>query len=98
MWDTYQLIPPKQIVDNYATNHSGKKLWETFGEKTKQTIANGAHTMAVIWQSAWIEGDGDALTVSTTPIKETDLMHWYKKDSFVQSYQLNDPALKPLLV
>jgi len=52
----------------------------------------------VIWQSAWIEGDGDALTVSTTPIKETDLMHWYKKDSFVQSYQLNDPALKPLLV
>ena len=98
MWDTYQLIPPKQIVDNYATNHSGKKLWEAFGEKTKQTIANGAHTMAVIWQSAWIEGDGDALTVSTTPIKETDLMHWYKKGSFVQSYKLNDPALKHLLV
>ena len=98
MWDTYHLIPPKEIVDNFVANRSTKKLWEAFGERTQQTIANGAHTMAVIWQSAWVEGNGDALTISSTPIKKNDLMRWYKDLSFVKSYKLNDPALKPLLI
>ena len=98
MWDTYQLIPPEELVDNYVANHSVKKLWEAFGQRTQQTIANGAHVMAVIWQSAWKEGNGDALTVSSTALKKEDLMRWYKDLDFVRSYQLSDPALKPLLV
>lgn len=98
MWETYHLIPPQDIVDVYIENRTAKALWENFGERTQQTIANGAHTMAVIWQSAWIEGNGDKFGAATKPIKKSDLMKWYKKPSFVQSYKLNDPALKALLV
>ena len=98
MWQTYHLIPPQDIVDNFAENRSVKSLWEAFGEDTKQTIANGSHTMAVIWQSAWVEGNGDKLAIPVQAIAEKDLMKWYKNLDFVRSYKLNDPALKELLV
>lgn len=97
MYTTYQLIPPQDIVDNFAQNRSVKKLFDAFGEKTKQTIANGAHTMAVLWQSAWVEGGGDLLSSEPITFEHQTLMDWYKTPSFVQSYKLNDPALKPLL-
>lgn len=98
MWDTYHLLPPKDIVDNYIDNRSIVSLWEEFGDRTKQTIANGAHTMAVIWQSAWKEGKGNALDIPTNAFTQPALMKWYKKPSFVQSYKLDDSDLWPLLV
>jgi hypothetical protein len=95
MWKTYHLIPPKEIVDVFIQNRSVKDLYEKFGEKTKETIANGIHTMGVIWESAWIEGGGDVIGNDFLgKINQEDLMQWYKKIDFVPSYRLNDPKLK----
>jgi hypothetical protein len=98
MWQTYNLIPPKDIVDVFIQNRSVKDLYEAFGERTKQTIANGIHTMGVIWQSAWLEGGGDALgSVPLVEISQQNLMRWYKDIDFVPSYRLNDLKLKEKL-
>lgn len=98
MWVTYDLIHPKDIVDTYISKHSQKLLWDTFGDRTKQTIANGVHTMAVIWQSAWVEGHGTKIKLPAKKLTHTELMKWYKLKTFVESYKLSDPDLKPLLV
>ncbi|TRW21090.1 hypothetical protein FMM05_20595 [Flavobacterium zepuense] len=97
MWKTYHLMPPKDIVDVFIRNRSVKDLYDNFGPDTQQTIANGIHTMGIIWQSAWEEGRGDTLTAQLIEISQQDLMKLYKDLDFVPSYRLNDPKLKDKL-
>jgi len=34
-------------------------MWEAFGEGTIKCMQDGVHLLAVLWQSAWVAGDGD---------------------------------------
>ena len=98
MRETYLNLPPKDIVDAYVESTSVVNLWENFGQKTIDTISNGIHTMAIIWQSAWVEGNGDELANAIEKFVPENLMSHYKSLDFVKSYKLNDLELQPLLV
>jgi hypothetical protein len=58
---TIAAIPPADLLDVFNHPPVGDSrttaLWNTFGEKTIQRLADGARTLAVIWQSAWDEAN-----------------------------------------
>jgi hypothetical protein len=90
---TSSRIKPLDLVEAYVENHSPKSLWEKFGEDTIQVIGDGCRTLAMIWESAWKEGGGDA--VPKGKIKaygEQELQELYEDKDFVPSVPLDDIA------
>jgi hypothetical protein len=99
-------IDPETLVRAYARTQAGlttmhptsgkavtDKLWEEFGEATALNMADGVLTLAMVWQAAWSEGDGDA--IGLTQLKAVDtakLQALYEDDTFVESLDLNHIA------
>ncbi|WP_148714726.1 hypothetical protein [Chitinolyticbacter meiyuanensis] len=55
-------LPPAEVVEVYQrVRGSGQSsaMWRELGEKTLNRMADGAITLATVWQSAWTEGGGD---------------------------------------
>ncbi len=98
MRKTFQILAPRDVLDVWRqANGRGKYdfLWNELGDRTIKVIANGATTLAILWQSAWEAGNGDA--ISDTSIKEISkdkLMQLYNKKEFAPSYKLKDPKFK----
>ena len=100
---TAKSLPPATIVDAYIETGGGKSrrvtdtLWGLFGKKTAIAMADGAKILALIWDSAWIAGQGDKLPQSKlSSIDKADLQKLYEDPNFVPSLILNDigPVLK----
>jgi hypothetical protein len=78
MHDTFKAIAPASIVDAYV-NHDrsdgvrAEVFWEKFGDKTIECMQDGTHLLAVLWQSAWVEGKGST-TITATAITEKEAM------------------------
>ena len=69
----FERIPPRKIVQFYIHSNAKPKqlaedMWEEFGEGTVECMRDGAHLLAVLWQSAWAAGDGDH-TVPASALK-----------------------------
>ena len=76
----------------------GLEISLPFACRTIENIANGCHTLAVLWQSAWKEGNGAAIgAAELVAIDRPDLIALYSKKSFVPSYALQDPKFKAAL-
>src|SRR5687768_1579437 len=79
MRQTFKSIPPRDVVDVFG-NFEGKPkeraeaLWDEFGEKTIKNMQSGAHLLAVLWESAWIAGDGENQVGSTDAVSEKQAM------------------------
>lgn len=90
-------IPPADLVAAYAATPGGKskavtdKLWEKFGEATVTVLADGVRTLATLWESAWILGDGDHRVPAgqLQPIDRATLQHLYESPDFVPSLDLD---------
>lgn len=93
---TVDRLPPEEVLEVWRTEKGqGKydRMWTAVGPQTVINIAAGAHTMAILWQSAWKHGNGDALPASA--LEEIDqgvLQKLYNRKSFVPSYRLSDTA------
>lgn len=69
----FERIPPRKIVQFYIDSDAKPKqlaedMWEQFGEGTVECMQKGVHLLAVLWQSAWVAGNGDQ-TVSASALK-----------------------------
>jgi hypothetical protein len=90
MRETFDLIEPKKIVDAYA---KGTDLWTKFGDRTKETMANGVRHLAYLWEQAWAAGNGDAIAadklVAITPARLATI---YEDDDFLPSRRIKEIA------
>jgi len=98
MQATFDKIKPREIVDAYdnALNADMAKgdilsmLWKTFGPRTIDVMADGCKLLALLWQSAWIEGSGDRNITDLTACNHPKLSGLYVKKSTLPSYLLTE--------
>lgn len=104
MMDTFDTIHPKDICDAYdaALREESPKgqilsmLWEKFGDDTVKVMADGCHHLALLWESAWAEGNGERTMKDLDAAEQKDLIALYDKKTFLQSFLLTQigPQLK----
>jgi hypothetical protein len=90
MRNTFKLIPPEKLVQAYVDVGKGGKassnaLWKAFGKKTITAMQDGAHLLAVLWESAWAAGDGEKHVKSTRALTEDEAMAIVSDPEFVPS-------------
>ena len=96
-------IAPIDLVEAYASILKTKApkdrsaaLWAKFGAKTVDTMADGCRVLAMLWDSAWHEGNGPAIDHSHLKvIGKKELQGIYEKQDFLPSKALGkiDPYL-----
>jgi len=64
MRTVFQRVPPRKIVQFFVESDAKPKqlaedMWAEFGDGTVECMRDGTHLLAVLWQSAWVAGDGD---------------------------------------
>ncbi len=88
------IIPPAQIVDTYGNlkdgDDSSTELWNQFGQGTLQVMADGCRTLAMLWESAWVEGNGDPALL--TPVDASTIQGIYEDRNFLPSVALGQIA------
>jgi len=102
MTRTAATIKPKQILD-YFTDTLGSpkpsndaavaKLYGHFGGKTAKVMADGAQTLALLWQAAWVAGGGEV--DDDGEIDKARLKKLYDNPNKLKSYTLRQ--IKPHL-
>ena len=102
MQETFATIQPKDIVKAYVPIKKLKPkeiadhLWTQFGQDTIQVMADGARTLAMLWESAWAEGGGTAkLANAGKNIKPSAFKSLYIQPNFLPSLTL--AQIKPVL-
>jgi hypothetical protein len=96
MRTVFKRVPPRKIVQFYIDSEAKPKqlaedMWEEFGEATIKCMQDGAHLLAVIWQSAWVAGHGDG-TVSASALKSLNrqkAMEICKDENFLPSMSID---------
>ena len=58
-------------------------LWQQFGERTIECIADGCQTLAMLWSSVFAEAHAPA--PPDQPLSKTDLAKLYNDESFAES-------------
>jgi hypothetical protein len=94
MRKTFRAIPPAKIVDVFASfegppSKRSKLLWERFGKKTIGVMQDGAHLLAVLWESAWAVGEGEKKVSSTRALTESEAMRICADEKFVPSVTID---------
>lgn len=102
MRNTFQLLPPIEIVETFVTSsrqtHShaqrASELWDKFGDKTIEVMQAGTHLLAVLWESAWVKGRGEATIRSVTAFSEDEVMSICADSSFLESLSVKSIGRK----
>lgn len=91
-----QRIPPKKLVDTYldaggkSSAASRDAMWDKYGQATIGVMADGARTLARIWEGAWAAGKGDNIDEDDLgPISFERLVELYTDETFVESLDLD---------
>ena len=83
------------LVANGQTSQASAKLWSKFGALTVDCIVDSCRTLAMLWDSAWIEGNGNLIPAgSLVKVSEHDLAKLYNATTpeFLPSTLLNNIA------
>ncbi|MBS7555963.1 hypothetical protein KHC23_20215 [Ancylobacter dichloromethanicus] len=93
---TATALPPVDLVDAYIETGGGKSrrvtsaLWRQFGQATAAAMADGARTLAFIWDSAWAAGGGNRLGEERLGAVDTvALRKLYEDKTFMPSLTLD---------
>lgn len=103
MRDSLAFLPPEKIIDTYLTsmqmNDHLAYMWDQLGAPTEQLLANGAHMLACIWESAWQEGTGEQNipVQDLSAIAPETLQQLYSDPEVASSYRLQDPQFAQAL-
>jgi hypothetical protein len=98
MRDTVTDFPPMTVLESWRKGGSSPKarrdqMWKDLHDQTAATIANGAHVLAILWQSAWKAGNGDAIPAGQLiTLDPQKLMELYVAPATVPAYRLDDTA------
>jgi len=98
MQRTVDRLPPLKIVDLFDS-HMGHGqtdiMWETLKDDTAECIADGAHTLARVWEAAWRKGRAGKPQLTDPAASDQDtLMGLYNRRTFLPSFKLQDLTLK----
>ncbi len=91
MRSTFGLIEPRKLVDAFVAaggkinKATSEALWADFGDDTIACMQGRAHAIAVLWESAWEAGNGDANIRSTAALTRQEAMAIVTPDNFLQS-------------
>jgi hypothetical protein len=99
MRTVFERIPPKDIVQLYVEGigdgvkpkQMAEDMWEKFGDATIAGMKDGAHLLAVLWQSAWVAGGADH-TIPASAIKaltQQKVMKICQDQDFLPSLPIN---------
>jgi hypothetical protein len=92
---TFEQVDPKAVCETYAQVRTEKPknrseaLWNQYKEPIEKTIADGARTLALLWDSAWVEGKGDKNINDVGVLDEGELSAIYQDRSFLKSCNIN---------
>ncbi len=94
MRQTFKSIPPRKIVEVFGSFDGKPKeraelLWKKFGPKTITNMQSGAHLLAVLWESAWVKGNGERNVKSTAALSEENAMEICARPNFVPSVTID---------
>ena len=90
MRETFEDIPPIKIVNAFIGHDGGgakraKYMWDLFGADTIRVMQGGAHLLAVLWESAWNQGEGERHAKSTASLSEKAAMRLCQDPDFLPS-------------
>jgi hypothetical protein len=93
MRTTFKAIPPAKIVREFAEfegkpRERAEHLWKKFGAKTLKNMKNGSHVLAVLWESAWLAGDGETKVRSARAITKEKAMDICADPDFIPSVSI----------
>jgi len=98
MRTTFKKLPPMDVIDAFnekSGRERGNYMWKVLGEKTNELLAEGCKALAELWQSAWIEGNGDSIPNSKLKTIDTSrLKKLYMDRNFLEAKRLNEMNLK----
>ena len=90
MKDTFDTLSPDTVIKAWRASNDMEELFAKVKDGTITNINNGCLTMATIWQSAWVEGKGDAISKAKLKAVDRDrLIELYEDKSFVPSFALD---------
>jgi hypothetical protein len=92
-------VPPKTLIGRYnqllradvTKTELLDTLWHEFGDATVDVMAMGSRLLARLWESAWVQGGGDAKLKGGVQ-KQADLAKCYGRKTFLKSYLLTEIA------
>ena len=97
MKKTIATLPPMDVIDAF-NGASGRArvphMWDELGERTVTCIANASLFLATLWESAWVEGGGNATGAQAIPnnklvaIDTAQLRELYMDADFIRSFTL----------
>lgn len=97
MDDVAGILPPLTIADSYENAGAGTRqstlnaMWTDLGDGTAQVLTEGARTLAMLWQSAWVAGNGGAIDPARLVLQDRDEVRGrYIDPTFVPSLRLRD--------
>jgi len=90
MRDVFAQISPMDMVQTYVDVGRGGKassdaLWEAYGQKTVNVMKQGAHLLAVLWESAWEVGSGETKVKSLRALTQDEAMGIVSDPDFLPS-------------
>jgi hypothetical protein len=90
MRSVFKLVPPMDMVNTYVAVGKGGKaasdaLWKKFGQKTINVMRQGAHLLAMLWESAWLVGDGETKVKSLRALTKDEAMDIVGDPDFLPS-------------
>jgi hypothetical protein len=86
---TVQDLPPMDVIRAFNGAEGRERvphMWDVLGERTMDVVAAGCRCLAILWQSAWVEGKGNA----NIPANRLKAM---RRDVLMRLY--NDPEFLP---
>ena len=97
---TRNRIDPMTLVEVYAAvpqaGDASEVLWDEFGEATVGAIADGCKVLSMLWDSAWQEGNGQAIDDNLLDaVDENELKDLYSNQLFIPSLSLDE--ISPVL-
>jgi len=98
MISTFDTISPRKLVDFYTPMiDQGIKpaprqdaLWKKYGKATISVMADGCRCLARMWQSAWLEGKGEATSMPLRTFTQDELFTIYHPLTFLPSCLLTE--------
>lgn len=94
MQQTIATLEPERIIasfDNYLKSRDLHGMWADLGDDTVKNMTAGCVCLAEIWESAWKEGNGDAIADNQlTAQDQGKLKQLYMDKSFLPDFKLPD--------
>jgi len=96
-----QILPPLEIIevfDRSSGRNKFKKMYESLGTQTINCLSEGSFFLAKLWESAWLEGNGDLIAESNISLIDKQILKdLYDDPTFLESFQLTDSKYKNAL-